>query len=240
MDRKYAQYLLKKTQEDYNLIAEDYTRTREFIPEDLNYLGKYTKEGEKILDSGCGNGRFYEVLEEKNVDFYGVDFSARLINIARNKYPEGKFQVADALNLPLPENFFDKVYSISVLHHLPSKEFQIQYLEEIKRVLKPKGLLILRIWDFWKRKEGWKLFFKYTFLKLVGKSRLGFFDVFMPWKDSGGKIIIQRYFHCFKKKEIENLIQKTGFRIKESWRAGKDPRTNIYIVAEKQNFAPIA
>lgn len=233
MDRKYAEYLLEKTKKDYNLIAQDYARTRAFIPEDIGDLAKYTLIGERILDSGCGSGRFSELLGDKNIDYFGVDISEKLIEIAQRKYPRAKFQVADCLNLPFPGNFFDKVYSISVLHHIPSKEFQLQYLKEARRVLKPEGLLILRVWDFWRRRAAAKLLFKYTFLKLIGKSKLDFFDVFVSWKDSNGKIIIERYFHCFSKKELGNLIKKAGFKIRESWQTGKDPRTNIYLIAEK-------
>ena len=139
------------------------------------------------------------------------------------------------MNLPFSENFFDKVYSISILHNIPSKDFQLQYLKEVKKILKPGGLLILRVWDFWRRKAAAKLLLKYTFLKLIGKSQLDFKDVFVPWKDSKGKIIIQRYFHCFTKKELERLVKETGgLKIKESWRGGRDPRTNIYLVVEKQ------
>lgn len=233
MDKEYAKYLIQKTKKDYNLLAEDYARTRAFIPEDINKLADYSLPGEKILDSGCANGRLFGVLKEKKVDYYGIDISEKLIEIAKKKFPEGKFEVADALDLPFPENFFDKVYSISVLHNIPSKELQIQYLKETRRVLKEKGLLILRVWDFWKRKEGWRLFLKYTVLKLIGKSKLDFFDVFVPWKDSTGNVIAERYFHCFTKLELESLIKKVGFKIKKSWREGKDPRTNIYIIAEK-------
>jgi len=231
MKKEYAEWLLRKTKEDYNLIAEDYTRTRAFIPEDIRELAKYASADEKILDSGCASGRLFEVLEK--VDYHGIDISEKLIEIAKYKYPSGKFQATNALNSPFPENFFDKAYSISVLHNISSREFQLQYLKEIKRVLKPEGLLILRVWDFWKRKEGWRLFLKYTILKLIGKAKMDFFDIFVPWKNSKGGIVVERYFHCFRKREIEGLIRKTGLKVKKSWRGGKDPRTNIYIVAEK-------
>jgi len=233
MEKSYAEYLLKKTIEDYNLIAKDYTRTRVFVPEDIRNLGEYTGEGERVLDSGCANGRLFEVLRNKRIDFFGVDFSDKLIQIAKEKYPQAKFQAADCLNLPFPQNFFDKIYSISVIHNIPSRKFQLQYLKEARRVLKPGGLLILRVWDFWRRKAASKLLLKYTFLKLIGKSKLEFKDVFVPWKNSKGKTLIQRYFHCFTKKELEELIKKSGFKIKKNWRGGKDPRTNIYLVAEK-------
>ena len=225
--------MLEKTKENYNLTAEEYTRTRAFIPEDIKSLSDYVKEGDKILDSGCANGRLYGVLKEKRVDYFGTDISERLVEIAEKNYPEGNFQIANALNLPLADNSFDKIYSISVIHNIPSRDFQLQYLKESRRVLRSGGLLILRVWDFWKRKEGWRLFLKYAFLKLVRKSKLDFYDVLIPWKDSRGKTVVERYFHCFKKREIENLIKKAGFKIKKSWREGKDPRTNIYIIAEK-------
>ncbi len=252
MEREYAEHLLKKTTENYNLIAEDYSRTRAFIPEDIKALGNYTLEGERVLDSGCANGRLFEILRDKKVDYFGVDISKRLIEIAKEKYlyppqvfaeqkfgrARAKFQVTNALSLPFPDNYFDKIYSISVLHNIPSTEFQFRYLKEARRVLKPGGLLILRVWDFWKRRGALKLILKYTFLKLIGRhppaTQLDFFDVFVPWKNSEGKILIQRYFHCFTKRELENLVRESGLKIKESWRGGKDPRTNIYLIAEKR------
>jgi len=252
MKKEYAEYLLKKTQRDYNLLAEDYARTREYIPQDLKDLIEYSFAGEKILDAGCADGRLYPLFKRKQIDYFGIDISEKLIGIAKRKYlhppkffkeklgrTRAKFQIANALNLPFPGKFFDKAYSISVLHNIPSYDFQLQYLKEIKRVLKPEGLLILRVWDLWKRKQGWKLFLEYSFLKLFRRHpptvpfELDFFDVFIPWKDSRGEFLVQRYFHCFRKCEFEKLIKKAGFKIQESYRLGKDPRTNIYIIAKK-------
>jgi len=233
MDRNYAKYSLEETRKNYDKTAEDYARTRAFVPDDLKRLGDYTNPGDRVLDSGCANGRLFEVLGGKGIDFYGIDFSGRLIGIAKKRYPKGNFEVSDALRTSFPDNYFDKVYSISVLHNIPSRELQIQYLREMRRVVKPEGLLILRVWDFWRRKEGWELFLKYALLKLLKRSRLDFFDVLVPWKDSQGEILVQRYFHCFTKRSIMKLIRDAGFRVRKAWRGGKDPRTNIYIVAEK-------
>lgn len=233
MDKNYAQYLLEETKKNYNLIAQDYVRTRPGFLDDVRVLAKYTNEGERVLDLGCAHGRLFEIFSGKKIDFYGIDFSQELINVAQRLYPEAKFFVADALNLPFPANFFDKVYSISVLHHMPSQEFRQQFIKEAYRVLRPGGLLILRVWDFWRRKEGWWLFFKYAFLKLIGQSQLDFFDVFVPWKNSQGKVLVQRYFHCFTKRSIIKLIEKSDFKIKKVWRAGQGKRANIYLIAQK-------
>jgi len=59
---------------------------------------------------GCGNGRLYNTIVSEKIDYIGIDFSEELIKIARKKYHEGEFMVADSLNLPFLDNHFDKIY----------------------------------------------------------------------------------------------------------------------------------
>lgn len=235
MDKFYAQYLLKKTGEDYDLIADQFSSSRHSAWPEFNILGQYIKEEEKVLDLGCGNGRLFGLFKDKNIDYTGVDNSIKLIEWAKKKYPDGKFQVVDALNLPFPNNDFDKIFCIAVFHHIPSEELRSQFLKEAKRVLKPGGLLILTVWNLWQRKTGWRLLLKYTFSKLIGKSRLDFKDIFYPWKSSGGKTLIQRYFHLFSKNSLKKLISGAGFKIKEAdvFKREEAKNYNIYIIAEK-------
>ena len=135
MEKSYAEYLLEKTKENYNLIAEDFSRTRSVIwLETKSLFDRYLLPGEKILDLGCGNGRYFEYLKDKKVDYFGVDNSAELIKIAKSRYQKVNFQIADALNLPFPDNFFDKVISIATFHHIPSGEFRIKFLNGYRRI----------------------------------------------------------------------------------------------------------
>jgi len=230
MEKEYAKYLLKKTKDDYNLIADDFSRTRSFAWEELRPLAQHTIPGEKILDLGCGNGRLLQIFKGMNIEYFGVDSSEKLIKIAKEKYPKKKFQVADALNLPFPGNFFDKIYSIAVLHHIPSTEFRFQFLKEARRVLKPEGLLILTVWNLWQR-QNWKLLLKFNLSKLSGKSKLDFNDVFVTWRKT-----IKRYIHCFTLKELSSFTEKIGFQIKDSGYLdrGKTKKANIYLIVEKQ------
>ncbi|MBU0476874.1 class I SAM-dependent methyltransferase, partial [Patescibacteria group bacterium] len=186
MNREYAQYLLKQTCQDYNLIAGDFSRTRAEMWEGFEFLKDCVAQGERVLDLGCGNGRLYKLLEKQNIDYYGVDCAEKLIDIAKFLYPEAKFQVADALSLPFPDDFFDKVFSIAVLHHIPSRELRAQFLKEAKRVLRKDGLLVITVWDLnpfkmiltkkWKRLLS---FLKYTSLKMFTISKLDFKDFFV-------------------------------------------------------------
>lgn len=229
MDKEYAKHLLEKTRQDYNTIGELFSKTRSYVWRELEVLGQYTFAGERVLDLGCGNGRMWEVLKEKNVDYIGIDSSERLIEIAKKRYPKNRFQKANALNLPFPPNYFDKIYSIAVFHHIPSKEFRLQFLREAKRVLKPEGLLILTVWNLWQW-YNWKLLLKFTLLKIFGKSRLDFKDVFVPW----GKTC-QRYVHNFSQRELRKLVKETEFKIKEIGflSRGRIEKANIYLIAKK-------
>jgi len=238
MDREYAQYLLNKTKEDYNLIAEDWSKTRSFVIfEEKEWFLRYISAGDKVLDLGCGNGRFFEIFNEKKVDYTGVDFSEKLIEIAKSKYPKGNFLVSSVFNLPFPDNFFDRVLCVAVFHHIPSKELRLNLLKEIKRIMKPGGRLILTIWNLnpigmiligkYKR---FLSFLKYFILKILGRSKLDFKDFYIPWRN-----ILLRYIHFFTKTELKELVKQSGLELDEigSFRNKKSKEGNIYIIAKK-------
>jgi len=226
MDKNYAKYLINKTCSDYNLIAEDFSRTRERIWEEIGFLFT-VKSGEKVLDLGCGNARYYQLL--KNADYIGVDNSKELIKIAKQKYPKVNFFVQDALNLSFENNFFDKIFNIAVLHHIPSQGLRLQFLKEAKRVLRPGGKLTLTVWKFHQKKER-PLLIKYTILKIIGRSKLDFKDILEPWADK-----TERYYHWFSQRELKRLVKKAGFKIEKSGitKNSKGTRQNIYLIAEK-------
>jgi len=209
MKKEYAEYLLNKTKEDYNLIAHDFSRTRGKIWEEVAFLFDAGK-GERVLDLGCGNARYYELL--KNTRYTGIDFSEKLIEIARKKYPDADFRVQNALDLKFENETFDKVYSIAALHHIPSREFRLKFLMEARRVLKPNGKLILTVWKF----RGLKYFLLKDFIK--------------PWAK-----INSRYYHSFSKRELANLLSKSGFKIQKIGviKNMRKNRQNIYAIAQK-------
>jgi len=231
MDLEYAQYLLEKTIKDYNLLSEDFSRTRQFTW-DIEILSQYVLNGDMVLDLGCGNGRLLEILKKKKIEYFGLDASQKLIEIARKKYPQNRFEVGDILKLPYPDNFFDKVLAIRILHHIPSKEFQLQALQEIKRILKPGGLLILTVWNVWGSKHKINLFrvIKYGFLKIIGRSKLDYGDAFIPWWKVKEKTL--RYFHFFTKRELRSLVQEAGFEVEKLWSCQFQGQSDIYLVAQ--------
>jgi len=99
-----------------------------------------------ILDLGCGYGRIAKEIEEKkkNVSIYGVDFSYKYVllykkNLSYNK----KTLVGNVKQIPIKDAYFDIVVMVSVLMYLLTKNDQKMVVNEIKRILKPNGSVIL-------------------------------------------------------------------------------------------------
>lgn len=121
----------------------------------INLLKHITpKESEKlaILDDGCATGRFFSKLREVfGADVFGIDYSIKRVEIAKEK---GGFVVAaDGRYLPFKDNSFDICLSIEVIQHLPKRMDRIQYLTELKRVLKSEGRFTLStVNDNWWRR----------------------------------------------------------------------------------------
>ncbi len=235
-----ANRILEKVKEDYNVIAQDFAKTREKIWPEMLFLKDYIRKGERVLDIGCGSGRLFELFKEKDIEYFGVDFSKKLIEIAKRKYlyqaGEDKekinilptFLVVDALKLPFEDGFFDKVFSIAVFHHIPSKEKRIIFLNEIKRVLKRGGEVHLTVWNLWQRKYFFEIL-KNNFKKIIGKNELDFCDIFVPF---GRR---ERYYHCFRRVELEKLFKEVDFDIKEIKKLKRNGKTvNIYVRARKK------
>ncbi|MDP2820998.1 MAG: class I SAM-dependent methyltransferase [bacterium] len=238
MKKEISENIIKKTKDFYDLISLDFDRTRSFNWQEISpFIDKFIKPGDKILDLGCGNGRLFDLLKEKNISYFGVDNSEQLIGIAEKKYgmAGAKFLAVDILKLPFAENSFDAVVSLAVFHHIPSEQNRQIFFQQIKKVLKNKGILILTSWNLWENPKAKWLLFKYTLLKLLGKSDLDFFDIFYPWKNSQGEIVGNRYLHFFSPKKLEKIATKNGFDIIES---GILPRSqkysNIYLIARKK------
>ncbi len=76
------------------------------------------KSGERILDLGCGTGELSAQIATSGAEVVGVDRSAKMIEEARRKFPNLRFEVCDARELPW-EQEFDAVFSNAALHWIP-------------------------------------------------------------------------------------------------------------------------
>lgn len=112
-----------------------------------NFVSKYgedliellaPKEGERVLDLGCGTGDLAAAIAAKGADVVGLDSSAEMIEAARSKYPLLKFVVASADDFHDDETF-DAVFSNATLHWVLKHK---EAVECIHRSLKPAGRFV--------------------------------------------------------------------------------------------------
>lgn len=105
-------------------------------------------QAKQILDVGCGIGGSSLYLAEK---FGAIATGITLSPVQANRATErakaaginASFQVADALNMPFPDQSFDLVWSLESGEHMPDKT---KFLQECYRVLKPGGLFLMATW----------------------------------------------------------------------------------------------
>ena len=128
----------------------------------------HSSRGLKVLEIGVGMGADFLEWLKAGAEATGVDLSSASIARARQRcelagyHPE--LRVADAEQLPFPDNFFDVVYSYGVMHHSPETR---QCISEARRVLKTEGQARIMVYHH-PSITGAMLWLRYGFLR--GKS----------------------------------------------------------------------
>lgn len=120
-------------------------RTADDLHRALENSGFKLEDGAAALDFGCGCGRTLVWLAKQfpAVRWHGTDVDAEAVLWCQRNIPGAAFTVNRPLPpLPHADHSFDLIYGISVFTHL-SKEYQLAWVQELYRILKPGGLLLL-------------------------------------------------------------------------------------------------
>jgi ubiquinone/menaquinone biosynthesis C-methylase UbiE len=109
----------------------------------LDWLASLPRDA-RILDYGCGWGRALQTLHEEGWrDLVGVDFSEAMIRQGRQRLPHLDLRRIDALPLDEPDGAFDAALLIAVLTCIPADADQQALIAELRRLLKPGGLIFI-------------------------------------------------------------------------------------------------
>lgn len=215
--KQKTQKILTQVQSIYNQIASDFSDTRGKWWQGFGGFNEYIKDGDSVLDLGCGNGRMADIFVDHNIEYLGVDNSDELIKLAQKRFkdnPSYKFEVGDALTINY-QNQFDLVLMIAVLHHIPTRELRLKVLKNICNSLKPGGRLVISNWNLWQVIGGRKRFRYYQYIfNYTEKLKRGVWqlsDAFVPWKPLRGDNL--RYVHSYKKGELSSLLKAAGLMI---------------------------
>ncbi len=101
------------------------------------------RPGERVLDLGCGAGRFLAALGEAGAEPVGVEIAQAAVDRARTNVPGADVRLLlDDAVIPAGHGEFDLVWCSEVLEHIPDVS---EALHEVRRVLKPGGRLLLTV-----------------------------------------------------------------------------------------------
>ncbi|NNE89210.1 MAG: class I SAM-dependent methyltransferase [Silicimonas sp.] len=136
-----------KIREVYDRQAEGYDKARSrtlFEARWLTRFGDALPKGGRVLDLGCGAGEPISAwLIAEGFHLTGVDFSQAMLAIARERWPEGDWRVADMRDLDLPERF-DGIIAWNSFFHL-TPDAQRSTMARMARLLVPGGLLLVTV-----------------------------------------------------------------------------------------------
>lgn len=144
---------------------------------------------ENALEIGCGNGNGTKLIKKyfSPNNIIAIDLDKKMIKIAQNRNKDNSvtFRVMDASKLDFPDNYFDVIFDFGIIHHIPNWKDSIQ---ELKRVLKPNGEIILEELSI------------DTFSGGIGKI----------WR----KILNHPYQDMYTNNQFKQYMTKAGFKIK--------------------------
>lgn len=135
---------------DYSKIASFYDQGRSLSEQNttlwLDLIAELSAapKGARILDLGCGTGRFSLPMAGRlGLDVTGADSSSEMLAKAKQKDPnaEVRWTLADANALTFPADSFDVVFMSHLLHHVDSPP---AVLSECHKVLAPSGVILIR------------------------------------------------------------------------------------------------
>jgi len=177
----------------YNKIAKDWFKDHRdddlwWVEGGDKFCSPLNNKG-LVLDIGCGAGMKTKYLIENGFKVIGIDFSEKMIEIAKREEPQGIFFVMDAKDLSGLKENFDGIFAQAVLLHFPRKEAK-SVLENWIKKIKKNGYL-------------------YITTKEIGPGQKA--EMILEENDYGYKY--ERFFSFFTLEEIKNYLVELNMEI---------------------------
>ncbi len=172
----------------------------------------------RLLDAGCGGGKYAIPLRMRGFDVVGIDVSLNAIKTAVERSASNgldiEFLAANIYQMPFRDAYFDIIWCYGVLQHLLSEERALA-IDEFRRIMKKGGLL---------------------FIEVLGEDDMRFGGIEVEHKTFSRKKGV--IYHYFNKNELEELLKDFSNRIIESRKEKRFDgesyiRHTISVIAER-------
>ena len=210
----------------YNSEAKKYAETRKkFWHEEKAILETITplfeeKEKIRILEFGCGSGRFATLLNQNfagKFDYVWIDLSEELLSYASKDNPSLTFFQWDITKLikNFEQESFDLIVWTSSFQHIPTAKERSFLMKNFYRLLDYDGILLMtnRSLSDWFTKKHWKIVMKAKILSRLKFNKWSARDLIVPRTDENWKVY-GRFYHFFSLEELKNLANFAGLTLK--------------------------
>lgn len=241
--KQNSETIKRSVREFYEAHGAEFSATRRGAWDVMRLIQDAVSPGQTLIDVGAGNARLAREIPE-GVRYIAIEPSSSM-RVDAERYlasrKDSEVRMGAFPRLPAREESADVVACLAVLHHLTSDERRVA-IDELWRILKPGGVLVLTVWNLRSRKfaklKTWLA--SWLRLKLVQGGGAG--DVWISW-NAGGKSV-ERYVHCFTQEELRQLFDLNRWSIErcEPWGGGGPTSVlegrNLVIVARKIEKPP--
>lgn len=177
----------RKTIEVYDEIASEYNRRHysHFWVNEFEFY-KQTINGNTVVDLGCGAGRDVAIFADNGFDCTGIDASEGMIEQARRRAPNSRFEQRDFFNTGFEDSSFDGFWAAASFLHMPKSKLPF-VLDESRRITKEGGTGFISVKEKTTMDEG-----------VIEKPKYGG---------------IRLYFAFYVKEELRGMLSDAGFSI---------------------------
>lgn len=247
MKETTVEQLLALNRDFYQTVATDFDATRGGLPVGWRQLQPWIPRHSeqdtcqlRVVDVGCGNGRFAWLLEEWGIraQYIGVDADPRLLALAADharplSTVETDFRQVDfttptwITDARLERTTFDLVVCFAALHHVPSYRRRLQVMQDLASLLKASGTLISSHWQFLRSVRFVRKQIAWHTIGLVEDDvELG--DALLPWQQGAYAV---RYVHQTDEAEAQQLADDAALPLIYRFYAdGKEGNLNLYTI----------
>ncbi|MFZ6014987.1 MAG: class I SAM-dependent methyltransferase [Patescibacteria group bacterium] len=229
MNDEMKKQLKNEVAEFYEKEGEIFGHTRHHVWElTLDFISKL-KDGDNLVDVGAGNARLLDVVPE-GVNYIGIEPSSTLREFARRRlahHKNSQMREGGFPKLNLEDGIADAVTCIAVLHHIPSDQVRRESIQELHRILKPGGKMIISVWNLRAKRFFNRETLKTAWLRFSGFAGGDKGDLYYIWK--AGKIPRRRYVHAFTLHEFKFLFNEKDWKIEKIGAYDSKGWTNFFF-----------
>lgn len=110
----------------------------------MNYIHKFLKEGDRIIEIGAGTGKYSVALANEGYDVTALELVKHNLRVIEEKSSKVKTILGNAIDLKkIEDNTYDLTLVFGPMYHLITKEEKVKALKEAKRITKKDGIIMV-------------------------------------------------------------------------------------------------